>query len=215
MKTLHILFILLFAGVGWASEGSWPSESYLSPSGGGGITSITDDFSGNTVANYTAITGSGFAISGGYATAGAGVWDYAGYVHNSTLNSNNHYLDATVEIASSSTGVADLVVRSNGTTGYVTQIYWDGSQVNLEKFSGGTTTYVGTFVSPTYASGFHRFRLEVVGSVFTLKHWNGTAWDQVGDSITDTSYTSGGKIGFWFRNNGSNARVDTFSAATL
>lgn len=186
------------------------------PLSGGGApppTTISDTFSSDTSANYTAITGSGFAVSGGYATMGADEWAYGGVTHNTALDGPDHYIDITAEELA--TGTVNALVRSNGTTGYVIQIYYDGTAINLETVNGSTTTYAGTFAGGlSYTAGFHRFRLECSGATFTLKHWNGASFDTVG-TVTDSTYTTGNKVGLWFRNNGAKSRVDSLSAGSL
>lgn len=170
---------------------------------------ITDNFNrtdGAIGSNYTAINGSlTIASNKAIGSAWAGKWMH----HNTSTGSNDHYAQATVfpGVSSSSDG-SGVIVRSNGTTGYMVQLYaGTPGAIILYPFNGSSVAaHVGANIDVNITDAPHVLKLSVSGSTFTV-------WlDGVSQGTwTDSTYSSGQYIGISSRSAGTELSVDDFS----
>lgn len=177
---------------------------------------IYDDFSSDTIANYTAIAGS-MTISGeklhGQAYASSVLY------HETTTGSNDHYVQGKLlKVSGDESG---LVLRCNGTTGYY--IFIDSlTVVKLNSFNGATPAYVGAWTVPTLTDGQEiLIKVSVSGNVFSLfLDYNGDGdfddTNEVETTLTSSTYTTGEYIGPYISRGAADAvTVDNLSGDAL
>lgn len=111
------------------------------PPAAGGAT-IEDDFSSDTSSDYSTIDG-GITISGGTAGGSRGDWAYDGVVHDTTLGTDDHYvqMDCVWHVHESDLVTPAFNVTPGATpdttaTGYFINIYSTGGDLN--EFSSGS-----------------------------------------------------------------------------
>lgn len=187
--------------------------------GGGGI---SDDFSSDTSANYTAITGT-INIAGGNIGGGTN-WAYNYFYHETATGSNDHYVQG--DLAPSDTtaaGGALLVLRSDGTTGYHINVSSATERIYLRRFNGGTVTdsdWISTI--DALANQAYKVRVSVSGSTFSfyIDHNSDGDFDDANESLgtkTDATYATGQYIGIGANRgaDGVNYRADNLSGGAL
>lgn len=169
---------------------------------GGGVSSeaappsyeIDDDFSTNTSADYTIITGY-FGVSGGVAYCPQ-AWDGGIAYHETALSSVNHYAQASVTYSGSEDG-AGLIVRSDGTNYY--RVYFSGGEVKVRRndneWFDNTDDHDGSYATDTYTL---KCEVETVGSTVVFKTYVGGILVSTSTDDTGGRYTTGSYIGLWF-----------------
>lgn len=165
------------------------------------VYTINDDFSSNTIANYTSIAQT-MTITGG--SAHGTTWNTTVYRHNTATGSNDHWAQATVSNQSSDYG--GIVVGNNGGAGYYVA-FITGNTVRVQNTNSAwfATNSTGTFPNGTYAlkvqidtDGSSRARFNVW--VNNVKYINDA-------SDTTSSVTRGQYIGTYFRRTSANSDV--------
>ena len=175
---------------------------------------ITDDFSSDTSAQYTAISGS-ISISGGsFGSGTAWVSTYA--IHNTSTGSNDHYVQGEIQ-----TGGGMIGLRSNGTTGYMVYLNEDASRLYLVSFNGKTQTENpnGNYpknVTGTSGPGFYIVKLTISGSTihaYIDLNNNGSFTDANEDLGTwdDATYSTGQYVVVGAFRSNTDHRADNFS----
>jgi hypothetical protein len=185
---------------------------------------INDDFSSNTIANYTAINGS-ISISGGNLGGGtAWVSNYA--IHNNPTGSNDHYVQGKIQSGGTTAG-GTIGLRSNGSTGYLVCLNADSSRLYLYAFNGKALTGNpnGNYPKPiTGSSGAGSYTVKLTISGSTIHAYidlnnNGVFTDANEDLgvWTDTTYSTGQYVvvGALRGSDNSDYRVDNFSGGLL
>jgi len=171
---------------------------------------VSDDFSSDTSANYTAI-GGGISVSGGNA-GGSGTWAKNLVYHESTLGTANQEVSASVTYngATDSAGVLARVSTGTPKTGYIAY-FGETGKVLLSSFSGTTVTPIDTYIG-SYASGTYTIKLSVSGT--TIKVYVGGV-ERI--SVTDSTYSAGDYIGLIFDrdNTDYDARADDLLGVAL
>lgn len=183
---------------------------------------ISDDFSSNS-GLWTALTNQGMYISGGVANGGMGTdTSYAEHIlyHETTTGTDDHYVELSTIDARSG-----VVLRCNGTTGYIVRLtsYGETSYAKLYSFNGASVTDMDKYFSHlTELSGstYYKIKITVSGSTFHLYvdvNGDGDYLDTSEDwgTVTDTTYSLGQYVGVYFIEYSGNATADNFSAGAL
>lgn len=142
---MRLLLILLLTISLQAQVVIRPISPHTIGGGGGSSYDIEDTFTSNTSANYTNIkdgftwdTGNGWVYgSNDWATN----WSY----HETSVTSNDHWIEG--EIRSVGNYRAGLIVRCNGTTGYMVYLSSTNNRIYLHTFDGTTMTEVTNFTA--------------------------------------------------------------------
>ena len=188
----------------------WLSMATLTDDLGNAPVGVSDDFSSDTSADYTAI-GGGISVSGGTA-GGSGTWAKNLVYHESTLGTENQEVSASVTYngATDSSGVLARVSTGTPKTGYIAY-FGETGKVLLSSFSGTTVTPITTYIG-SYASGTYTIKLSVSGT--TVKVYVGGV-ERI--SVTDSTYSAGDYIGLIFdRDNADyDARADDLLGVAL
>ena len=188
----------------------WLSMATLTDDLGNAPVGVSDDFSSDTSADYTAIDG-GISVSGGTA-GGSGTWAKNLVYHESTLGTANQEVSASVTYngATDSAGVLARVSTGTPKTGYIAY-FGETGKVLLSSFSGTTVTPITTYIG-SYASGTYTIKLSVSGT--TVKVYVGGV-ERI--SVTDSTYSAGDYIGLIFdRDNADyDARADDLLGVAL
>lgn len=171
------------------------SDTYTVTTVAGGI---TDDFSTDTSANYTAIHGS-ISISGG-SLGGGTAWTQNYAIHNTSTGSNDHYVQGKIQTGGVSAGGA-IGLRSNGTTGYLVCLNVDATRLTLFGINGATLTInpdstAYKSITGSGGAGSYTVKLSISGNIihaYIDLNDNGTFVDSNEDlgTWTISSYTSG------------------------
>lgn len=171
---------------------------------------ITDDFSSDTSANYTATVG-GISIGGGIAT---GSTDYSDniVIHETSTGNTNHFVQADLQTGSIG-GMSCIVfgasAASTVATGYAACPSDVSGFVKLYSFSGATATDTTKYwtTSPYSADTFTTWKVVKTGTSFEL--FKGV---ESQGTLTDSTYTGGQFVGmnFW-RVSGYSKPIDNFS----
>lgn len=167
---------------------------------------IVDDFSVDTAADYTSVSGS-ISVSGGLAHGQN--WSRSMAFHNVPLDSSDHWVEAEVQYSGVSDSAGLLArVDSAKLTGYF--VYFSGGRLNLNRFSGTSQSWVASD-SGTYGAGSYLVRLITSGSTIQA-YVNGVLKIQK----TDSTYTAGQHVGLYFYRDSANTDVvaDWFAAGT-
>ena len=205
MKRILILTILLMSSLAWAG-----STTVVVGQGAGGGPAISDDFSSDTSANYTAVTeNSGISISGGLAY-GSNNWNENIVYHETSLGSPNHWAQADIMRVSTSVSGSGLVIRCDGTGGYKIFVGLDGS-LNLNRNSDWLTRWEGPLVVDTA----YTVKATITGtgtSTRIIVTVDGTERIDYTDNSA-SALSTGNYIGLcWGRIDGSNPPADNLSA---
>ena len=184
---------------------------------------ISDDFSSDTSAQYTAIKGS-VSISGGTLSGGGGIYTSNYAIHNTPTGSNDHYVQGKIQTGGSNFG-STIGLRSNGTTGYLVTLNADASRLNLIAFNGNTLTgnpNGNYFKSITGSSGSGSYNVKITISGSTIHAYidlnnNGSFTDPQEDlgTWTDATYSTGQHIVVGVLRSNLNFQVDNFSGGLL
>lgn len=170
------------------------TQQTISPSSN----SVFDDFSINSTADYTVISG-GLDIHDGLAYSNSS-WTSAYAIHNNSLKSGDHFVEATVYTdGSNSTGGVIFRFDTSNNTGYLTS--FSGGKVVLYKYSAGKNTWLSQFAGG-YSEGNYQLRAETQGNSISISV-NGN----VAIQTTDNSYLTGNSIGLYLKPNGKGALI--------
>lgn len=173
-------------------------------------TAIIDDFSSNTIGNYTSYgdTLANWSISGGFLNASTGT--QAVLIRNGVT-----LTDFTISAIFTQGSDAGLVGRFLNNANYYVAVVHDASAsalantVQIYKRVGGTYTQVGSTASISFPRGTpHTLEFSIIGNVLTLK-FDGV----VKISATDSSITSAGGVGP--RHNANPTQIDQFQIGTV
>lgn len=218
MKRSVIITLALIATVAaplCASSGWARGLGVLGLGGGGGVVTpgavVSDDFSSNSAADYTAING-GISISSGTA-GGQTSWAKNMVYHEGSLGSANQSVEADVTYNgySDSAGVLFRVdFSSTPVTGY--SILLESGYIKVYRFSGTTTTFIVQTASGGRTAGTYNIRVTISGNAITV-YENDT---QI-LVTTDSTYSTGSYCGLIFKRDGSNfdARADNLEGNPL
>lgn len=210
-----IVIVLAICTTCLAGQGMGPGPG-LGPYGSGGGF-IFDDFSSNTAANYVSIEG-GISIDGGVAHNAVN-WNAALLYHSTSTTSSDHYVEASVEYISGDE--SGIILRCNGTTGYLVEIGEQG--IVLRRFSGSVFTFISIDATETLiANQLYKIRATVSGSTFHLYidlNGDGDYLDSGEDLGTknDATYTAGTYVGIYINrgSSGTDPIVDNLSGGSL
>lgn len=217
-KLIIALLILVLPSLSWAgSQQIRQVVGMAKVQGGGG--GISDDFSADTSANYTAIK-NGISISGGV-LHGSTNWVENYAYHETSIGSDNHYVQGDIVVAAWENGSA-VGLRCNGTTGYLVRLQTDNKFV-LYKFNGTTLELVSTInllASVTDATAY-TVKITVSGSTFHF-YIDMTGDDDFLDTnedvgtYSDSTYSTGQYIVVGsLRGSGTDFVLDNLSAGAL
>jgi hypothetical protein len=142
---------------------------------------IHDDFSTDTSANYTVLSGKALSVYDGALHAES--WSTTVAFHNTSLESNDHSIEADVVYAPENGGGLMARCDPQQKTGYV--VYFESGRVLLYTYNNGTITYLALY-DGKYPSGTYRLSLSVTGSTITAAV-NGA----VVLTKTDSTFTKG------------------------
>jgi hypothetical protein len=189
----------------------------VSAAGGGGI---ADDFSSDTSADYTAITGS-ISISGGVAHGGTN-WANNYFTYNTSTGSDNHYVEGELYVGTAVNNAAGLILRSNGTTGYLFELL-ENDRLYYKSFDGATQTNISYLAISTdiVSAEVYSVRVDVSGTTFhgyVDLNDDGDFVDANEDlgTFTDATYTAGQYVGLSLnRGGGTDVTVDDFAGGAL
>jgi hypothetical protein len=213
MKRIALSIVLLLSCVSMACAQGGTMPGPWRGSGGGAPAGISDDFSSDTSANYTSVNGHGIVVSGGVAT-GADPWYVSVVYHETSTGSNNHQEAALLSVD------AGLLIRSNGTTGYVIKRK-DATNIELYSINGATLTYVAVWPHASIATPI-LVRASISGSTITISaDLNGNSdFGDAGEVLSPTGdgslYSAGGYVGAYLSCGATCAStVDNLSGAAL
>lgn len=211
MKRILITAIILLAWApAWAGSTTVVvGQGSAAPAGGA---EITDDFSTDTSANYTAITNS-MSVSGG--VAHGQTWHVSRLYHETTLSSADHYAQADC-VVSNNMDHSFLMARCDGTHYYRTCLR-DGNKVVLYR----DTTLIDTFYGSAgqFAAGTYTVKISVSGTGATVNikvDVGGT--NRIDYNDTDAGrLTTGSYVGIGFARDSDNGdcTVDNLTADNL
>lgn len=188
-------------------------------------TDISDDFSSDTSANYTNITGT-IVISGG-TIGGASTWSSNYAYHETPTGSNDHYIKGKIQTAAADIDGSIIGLRCNGTTGYYVNINNDATRLMLYSFNGSTVTSGpdgATYKPITGSSGAGSYTVKLTISGSTIHAYidldnNGVFTDANEDLgvWSGLSYTTGQYVvvGALRGSNNNDYRVDDLSGGLL
>lgn len=193
------------------------SLTVVDDKGGAAITQVelnttsgfSDDFSSDTSADYTAVTG-GISIKDGIANgAKSYAWNFV--IHNTTAGSTNHYaqVDNEFHIISGSGVVLGASSSNILATGYII-VPTNTTTARLYKFNGPTVTDTGKFWKISIENS-KLITMKVVksGTSFAL-YINGS---HVSNDLSDSTYVDGQYVGLaWNQAPGYSPFIDNFKA---
>ncbi|MDY0282295.1 MAG: hypothetical protein RBR35_17240 [Salinivirgaceae bacterium] len=217
MKRIILSIILcLCASCAWAFPPGFIGA--ITQSNAQAPTGISDNFSSDTSANYTASYG-GVTISDGIAT-GTTNWNSNILKHNTSVGSSDNWVEATVVDRSGS--VSAPILRYNGTTGYIIHVAVPASVI-LYSINGENKTYVGAFTSSLSLTTEISYKVKLSVSGTTFHGWidlnsDGDYEDTNEDlgTISDSTYSTGTYVGIRFdRGSGASPEIDNFSGGAL
>lgn len=174
---------------------------------------ISDNFSTDTSANYTVVTG-GLSINSGVAK-GSTLYATNTVLHNTSTGSNDHYAQADIELATASGSGVIVGASTPGatSTGYLIVVSAT-NYAKLYSFSGATLTYTGKYWAiPTISiDTLYPMRVVKTGTSFELYLDTGGGLTSAG-TVTDSTYTTGSYVGVGFNQSaGYSPRLDNFEA---
>ena len=187
------------------------SEVSGTPAAGG--SSINDDFSTDTSANYVSAYGanSALVVSGGHATSSGDIYQQRWVNHTTQLSSANHTVSGLIGLTADGS-ISRLILRcsgGNGSSGYI--ITPSGSAIIISSFTDAAETYVGEWSYAWTTGTYHTVSISVNSSnQFTLTV-DGTS---VGTAITSATYTTGRYVGLGWSQNGTAVYVDNFAGTS-
>lgn len=150
---------------------------------------IYDDFSTDTTANYTVMTGKALNVTDGALRTLA--WSTTVAYHNTSLESNDHSIEADIVYAAGYGG--GLLVRCDpaAKTGYL--VYLESGRIVLNKFVNGTVSYLALY-DGKYADGTYKIKIEITGISISVAVNGSTVLNK-----TDTSFQNGTHVGVRLR----------------
>jgi len=182
---------------------------------------ISDDFSSDTSANYTAITGTINIASG---TIGGGTnWQHNYFYHETSTGSDNHYVQGYVATSVNALAGGTVGLRCNSATGYLLHLVSANDRVYLNRFNGATVS-IGSYLTSAsdLGTGSYNVKVTVSGSTFHIyvdHNGDGDFLDTNEDlgTITDSTYSTGEYIvvGASRGTDGVDYRVDNLSGGSL
>lgn len=173
----------------------------LAPAGAG--TTITDDFSSDSSADYTSISG-GISISGGVGSPSSAWADNSVY-HSTTTGTDEHYVEADVELTTSDGSGVIFAYDPVSDGGYIAYLSTAGLKIATIT-TGGSVTAVNTKTPTISADTSHNVRVEITGT--TAEFFVDSS--SVG---TETITVNGQYVGVYFKNGANGApSVDNFEA---
>jgi len=197
-KLLFLTLAFFLPTLTFAGQGMGPGpgfKTYSAASSG-----ISDDFSADTSANYTAITGT-INIAAG-TIGGDSNWQYNYFYNKTATGSNDHFVQADLAPSeATSAGGALLLLRSDGTTGYIVNVTSGVERIYLRRFNGGTVTDIDWISTiDAIANQVYRVKVSVSGSTFSfyIDHNSDGDFDDANESLgtkTDATYSTGQYIG--------------------
>lgn len=169
--------------------------------------SITDDFSIDTIANYSPVSKT-ISISNGVATCPT--WSSALAFHKTSTGNNNNFAQADVTF-SNSNDFGGVVARWNPTnnTGYSVRLA--GSSLRLYAHNGNNITLLGSYTANFSQNSTYAVKITVNGS--TIK---GFVDGVQRISVTNSLYSKGENIGIIVsRGYGGTSSADNFIGGSL
>ena len=173
------------------------------------VSGISDDFSADSSADYTAITG-GMSVAGG--SAGGTAWAKSYLYHETSLATADQNVRADVAYNGTVDSGGIIFRADTGGTGY--QALLANGRIILYSFTGTTLTFVAQSADNTRTSGTYNIRATISGTAINI-YENGSGAAII--STTDATYSAGNYCGIAFRREGLNfdARVDNFTGNAL
>lgn len=159
---------------------------------------LTDDFSINSVANYTILSG-GLNIYDGKAHAN-GAWKTTYAIHNQELASSDHWVEADV-YTDGANATGGLLFRVNKTekTGYMAS--FANGYVTIHSHSSGTKNWLANYKG-NFSAGTYKLRAEISENIIKI-YVNGIFVLQT----TNTTYTTGNNVGLFIEPYGKDTLV--------
>ena len=149
---------------------------------------LTDDFSTNSVADYTIFSG-GLNIYDGKAYA-SGAWKTTYAIHNKELASSDHWVEADVYTdGANATGGLLFRFNRNEKMGYMAS--FSNGNVVIHSYSSGTKNWMTSY-NGKFAAGTYKLRAEISGNIIKI-FVNGNLVLQA----TNTTHTTGNNIGLY------------------
>jgi hypothetical protein len=147
---------------------------------------IHDDFSTNTVGNYTVISGKGLSVVGGKLQYSA-AWQTTVAYHTTSLGSADQTVAADVTYFPHSQS-SSLLVRFDPTTKTGYESLFESDRLYLNKYNNGVKTFLAFVAGIT--SGNHHLSVSISGSAITI-----AVDGKVVLTKADSSYTNGSYVG--------------------
>jgi hypothetical protein len=160
---------------------------------------ISDNFSSDTSANYTALTG-GISISGGAAHGGS-AWASNILYHETSLGSAAQDVQADISFVANDSGGVIVRYDTAATPDSFYVALFQTGVIILRKYSGTTPTFVEQY-NGSYANGTYTVRVVADGTSIKV-YVDGT--ERI--SVTDSTYTAGNYCGVLLERGGGNADV--------
>lgn len=197
-----VLILLLFISTAFNQVIIRPAGNVATSGGSGSSYTVEDDFSTNTSANYTGIkdgftwdTGNGYIYgSNDWATN----WSY----HTTSMGSNDHTVEARLRSVGSYR--AGVVLRCNGTTGYIVYLSSTNDRVYLLSFNGTTATEITNATATSAITDDAETWIKVVISGTSIGVYvdinDDGDYDDAGETVagwTDATYSTGQYIGVY------------------
>ncbi len=123
---------------------------------------IHDDFSTDTTANYTVMSGKALSVYDDALHTGS--WSTTVAFHNTSLESNDHSIEADVVYAPEYGGGLMVRCDSQQKTGYV--VYFESGRVLLNTYNNGTIKYLAMY-DGKYPAGTYRLSVVVTDNTIT------------------------------------------------
>lgn len=167
------------------NSGAALSQQTITPATKG----ILDNFSTDTTANYTVMSGKSLIVSDGVLHTSP--WSTTVAYHNTSLGSNDHTVEANVVYAPEDG--SGLLVRCDPQqrTGYL--VYFESGRVYLNSYNNGKLEFI-SFFDGKYTAGTYRLSVTTKGSTITAAV-NGT----VVLTKTDSTFANGTHAGVRLR----------------
>jgi len=158
-------------------------------------TDMTDEFSTDSSASYTAFTGA-MTVSGG--AAHGKTWTDTRALHNTPIESDDQFVEADVRYSGKTHG-AGLLLRGDIATKTAYLAYFESGQIHLAAVSGSTRLWLARSNS-TFTESTYRLRMEAEGTTLRI-FVNG----QLALEKQDAKYATGRHAGLRFNQGAADA----------
>ncbi len=200
------------------------ATAYSNP-GGSGAWLVSDAFAADTSANYTSFGGNTLDFGTAGVVKQSGTWtDEGGFYANTSMGSANQTVQGKVSF-STTQGYNGVLLRSNGTTGYVVgpmPASADTDRLHILTTSAQDFTYADAIFftgGKVWGTGVsHLIEVSINSSTISAK----IDWNDDGDfldtneadmsTVTNSAITTGNYAGIAFNNNGTQVSLDDFKA---